>query len=383
MRRTLAAILLAGWLVAGCSASGGEGSTIPTTAPTTTTTMAATSTTATSTTTAPATTTTTTTTTMPATTTTTTLPEGFPEEGRVNVLLMGGDSGVGRHGIRTDTMIVLSIDPATGEVAMFGIPRNLWGLPFPPGHPGVGSFDCGDCFGGIANEIYQWGAGRPDLFGEEDPGAAAAKTLLGHLLGLEIHYYALVDLQGFVDVIDAVGGIDIQVFQPISDDEYPNVDGTFSEIDLAPGTYHMEGHQALYYARSRHATDDFNRMARQRCVLQALAQQVNPLTWLGRLAVIREAVATDLPPAVAIYLIELLPDFDTATIAAIRFMPNAPEFAGTENSYIAGWTADRYPMPDRDFIAATVATVLSLPPADAISQLGLQPLETVCGPAAP
>ena len=78
--------------------------------------------------------TTTTTTTLPPTTTTT-LPEGFPEEGRVNILLMGGDSGVGRRGIRTDTMIVVSIDPETGWIAMFGIPRNLWGLPLPPGHP--------------------------------------------------------------------------------------------------------------------------------------------------------------------------------------------------------------------------------------------------------
>ncbi len=382
MRRTVAVVLAAGLLAAGCDAGGGEGTTVPATAPTTTTSTTTTAPTTTTTTTTAPPPTTTTTTTMP-TTTTTTLPEGFPAEGRVNVLLMGADSGIGRRGVRTDTMMVLSIDPATGGVAMFGIPRNLWGLPFPPGHPAAGSFDCGDCFGGIANEIYQWAAGRPDLFGEEDPGAAAAKVIFGHFLGLEIHYYALVDLQGFVDVVDAVGGIDIRVLQPISDEEYPNVDGTFSEIDLAPGTYHMDGHEALYYARSRHSSDDFNRMARQRCVLQALARQVSPLTWLGRLAVIREAVATDLPPAVAIYLIELLPDFDTAAIVAIRFMPDAPEFAGTESTYLAGWTADRYPIPDRDLIAATVAAVLGLPPAEAIAQLGLQPLEAVCGAVEP
>jgi len=141
---------------------------------------------------------------------------------------------VGRRGIRTDTMIVLSIDPATGWVAMFGIPRNLWGLPLPPGHPAQGSFACGDCFGAIANEIYPWGLGRPDLFGEESPGAAAAEDLLGHLLGIDIHYFALVDLAGFVDVIDALGGVDIVVQHPIHDDEYTNVDGTYSVKDLAP-----------------------------------------------------------------------------------------------------------------------------------------------------
>ena len=83
---------------------------------------------------------TTTTSTRPPTSTTTTLPEWFPEQGRLNILLMGGDSGVGRTGIRTDTMIVVSIDPETGWTAMFGIPRNLFGLPFPPGHAAVGSW---------------------------------------------------------------------------------------------------------------------------------------------------------------------------------------------------------------------------------------------------
>ena len=88
---------------------------------------------------------------------------------------------------------------------------------------------------------------------------------------------------------------------------------------------------------------------------------------------------TDLPDSALIYLIGLLPEVDTGEIVSIRFMPNAPEFAGTPTSYIADWTADRYPIPDRDFIAQTVATALSLPPAEAIATLNLQPLEAVCG----
>ncbi len=360
------------------SACGSGGATTTTTPSTTTATTAAPVTTTTTTTRPPTTTTTTTTTTLPPTTTTT-LPEGFPAKGRVNILLMGGDSGIGRRGIRTDTMIVVSIDPETGWVAMFGIPRNLWGLPLPPGHPARGAFDCGDCFGAIANEIYPWGLSRPDLFGEENPGAAAAEDLLGYLLGIEIHYFALVDLAGFVGIIDAVGGLDIQVLHPIHDDEYPNVDGTYSVKDLAPGTYHMNGEQALYYARSRHATDDFNRMGRQRCVLQAIAEQSNPLALLGQFDTIKDNVLTDLPDAAILYLIDLLSEANTDEIVSIRFMPNAPEFAGTPTSYIADWTADRYPIPDRDFIAQTVATALSLPPAEAIATLNLQPLEAVCG----
>jgi LCP family protein required for cell wall assembly len=372
------AVVLLAALAAGCNSTGTADTTTTTRPPTTTTTAPPTTTT----TTRPPTTTSTSTTTVP-TTTTTTLPEGFPAEGRVNILLMGGDSGVGRRGIRTDTMIVISIDPATGWIAMFGIPRNLWGLPLPPGHSAQGSFECGDCFGAIANEIYPWGLTRPDLFGEENPGAAAAKDLLGYLLGIDIHYFALVDLAQFVEVIDAIGGVDIEVLYPIHDDEYPNVDGTYSVKDQAPGIYHMNGTQALYYARSRHATDDFNRMGRQRCVLQAVAQQSSPLALLGRFDTIKESVLTDLPDSAILYLIDLLPEVNTDEIVSIRFMPDAPEFAGTPTSYIADWTADRYPIPNRDFIAQTVATALSLPPAEAIATLNLQPLAAVCGDPQP
>ena len=375
-------LALAGVLaVAACSTGGA----VPTTRPPTTT-LAATTTTSTTrppTTTSTSTSTSTTTTTLPPTTTTTTLPPGWPEEGRVNVLLLGGDSGIGRRGIRTDTMIVVSIDPGTGWLAMFGIPRNLWGLPLPPGHPSRGSFACGDCFGAIANEIYPWGLDRPDLFGEVNPGAAAAKEILGHLLGLDLHYFALVDLEGFVDVIDAAGGVDIVVRRQIDDYAYPEVDGTYSERTLAPGTYHMDGEQALYYARSRHATDDFNRMGRQRCVLQAVAQQTNPLTLLGMFDTVAESVLTDVPESALLRLIDLLPEMNLDEIVSIRFMPDAPEFAGTPTAYIAGWTPDRYPIPNRDFIAETVAAALSLPPAEAIATLNLQPLEAVCGEAEP
>ncbi|MFH1331260.1 MAG: LCP family protein [Actinomycetota bacterium] len=373
---TLVAVLL----MAGCDEGAREGTTVPATAaPTSTAALTTTTGATTTTTTTPATTTTTTTTTTMPTTTTTTLPEGFPAAGRVNLLLMGGDSGVGRRGIRTDTMIVLSIDPVSGWTAMFGIPRNLWGLPLPPGHPAQGSFACGDCFAAIANEIYPWGLSRPDLFGETSPGAQAAGDLLGYLLGIDIHYFALVDLAGFVEVIDTVGGVDIVVNQQIYDEEYPNVDGTFSVVDLQPGTYHMDGHQALYYARSRHGSDDFNRMGRQRCVLQAIAEQADPLLLLTQAGAIRDNVLTDLPVSAALYLIDLLPRVDMDQIVSIRFMPNAPEFAGTPTSYIAAWTADRYPIPDRDFIVQTVATALSLPPLEAIETLNLQPLEEVCG----
>jgi len=368
-------------LLAACSGGGAVMTTAaPTTAAPTTTTTPTTSlatTTTAPTTTAPSTTTTTTTT--APTTTTTTLPEGFPAEGRVNILLLGGDSGIGRRGVRTDSMMVVSIDPATGGVAMFGIPRNLINLPLPPGHPAQGSFACGDCFPRIANEIYPWGLERPDLFGELNPGGQAAKDLLGYLLGLEIHYFALVDLEGFVDIIDTVHGVDIEVKREIRDEEYPNVDGTFSVVDVPPGRYHMDGEEALYYARSRHGSDDHDRMGRQRCVLHAIATQPHPLLLLTEMDRIREKVLTDMPASAVILLLGLLPRADLDEVVSIRFWNEAPELAGSDLRYIRGWSPDRYPIPDREVIAQTVAIALSLPPAEAIATLNLQPLEEVCG----
>ena len=315
-------------------------------------------------------------------TTTTTLSAVFPEEGRVNILLLGGDSGVGRRGMRTDTMIVVSIDPETGWTAMFGIPRNLIQLPIPPGHPAQGAWACGDCFEAIANELYGWGLSRPDLFGEPNSGANAMKDLLGYLLGLDIHYYALVDLEGFVEIIDAIGGVDIYVPERVYDTEYPNVDGTYSVIDLQPGTYHMDGEMALYYARSRQGSTDFNRMNRQRCVLEALVEQADPVTLIHELPTIVPAVEgsvfTDVPMDELSAFVDLVSKVNTEEIVSIRFMPYAPEFVGTPTSYIAAWTEDRYPIPDRDFIAETVATALSLPPLEAIEVLNLQPLDDIC-----
>jgi len=315
-------------------------------------------------------------------TTTTTMSAIFPEEGRVNILLLGGDAGVGRRGIRTDTMIVVSIDPATGWTAMFGIPRNLIQLPIPPGHPAQGAWACGDCFDMIANELYGWGLSRPDLFGGPNSGATAMRDLLGYLLGIDIHYYALVDLEGFVEIIDAIGGVDIYVPERVYDTEYPNVDGTYSVIDLQPGTYHMDGEMALYYARSRQGSTDFNRMNRQRCVLEALAEQVDPVTLIHELPTIvpavEESVFTDVPMDELAAFVELLTKVNTDEIVSIRFMPYAPEFAGTPTSYIAAWSEDRYPIPDRDLIAETVSTALDLPPLEAIEVLNLQPLSDIC-----
>jgi LCP family protein required for cell wall assembly len=338
-------------------------------------------------------------TTVPSTTSS--VPTAFPSEGRVNLLLMGGDAGVGRTGIRTDSMIVVSIDPETGWTAMFGIPRNLRRMPVPPDHAiatftggaGTGSSsttgstvpwsNCPGCFPALAWDIYAFGLEHPELFGGQNSGATAAKTLLGYLLGIEIHYFAIVDLEGFVDIIDAIGGIDITIPEDLYDPAYPNEDGTTEEKRLSAGAQHLDGHDALFYARSRQQSDDFNRMNRQRCVLEALAEGSDPVELLQGLPsivpAIEESVRTDVAIASIPDFLDLMSKVNTDEIVSIRFMPNAPEFSGTPTSYIANWTDDGFPIPDRDFIADTVDTALSLPPLEAIQVLNLQPLDDVCG----
>ena len=319
------------------------------------------------------------------TTTATTLSDAFPTEGRVNLLLLGADTGVDREGVRTDTMIVVSIDPQTGWTAMFGIPRNLRRMPLPPDHPASNWWGdaCPGCYPQLVNLLYGDGLTRPDIWGGPNSGANSMKGTLGHLLGLEIHYFALVDLEGFVDIVDAIGGVDIFVTSRVYDSAYPNPDGTVSEIDLAPGVHHLDGAMALYYARSRQGSDDFDRMSRQRCVLQAIAAQTDPVTAVRQfpslVPAIERSVITDIAVAKIPDFIALLGKVNVEEIVSIRFMPNAPEFAGTPTSYIAEWTAEGFPVPDRDFIAQTVATAVSLPPLEAIQALGLQPLEDVCG----
>ncbi len=331
------------------------------------------------------------TTTAPTATTSIVVPDTFTDGTRVNVLIMGGDAGVDRQGIRTDSMIVVSIDPQTGWTAMFGIPRNLIQVPIPDSSPAHGAWDCpGGCFPLIANEIYQTALAHPDLFpGGANAGGNATKAIFGYLLGIDIDYFALVDLDGFITMIDAVGGVDINVQTRIYDENYPNPDGTLTTIVIDPGTYHMDGETALQYARSRHGDPeaDFGRMNRQKCVLEALAAQADPLTLFRELPTfvpaIEQSVRTDIPISDLPAFIELAAKADLTDVVSIRFMWDAPEFKGTSTSYIKAFTSERYPIPDRDFIAQTVHTALSLPPAEAIATLHLQPLEDVCGPIQP
>ena len=262
-----------------------------------------------------------------ASTTTTTVVEETPwdELDRLNILLLGGDFGVGRTGIRTDTMITVSIDPKTGEAAMFQVPRNWTYAPLPEG---MGVWDC-DCYPELTNELWVMGEQYPDAFpGPGTPSENAVKGMISEFLGIPIHYYALVNLDGFVDIIDSIGGVEIYVPQRIVDDEYPLLDGTLTELVIEAGEQHMNGEEALAYARTRHADSDYFRMNRQKCVLEAAMEQTDPASLIlnfGKFAdVIKNTTTTDIPVDLLPTLVELLPAVDIENIVSVRFIP--PEY---------------------------------------------------------
>jgi len=306
---------------------------------------------------------------LPASTTTTTAPL-WAGTGRLNLLLLGGDAGVGRTGIRTDTMIVVSVDPETGDTAMMQVPRNFARMPLPEN---LHVNEC-NCFSDIANAIYQFGNRHPEFYPDAtDPGAALLMASLQRLLGIQIQLYALVDLEGFVDMVNAVGGVDVYVPKRVYDRNYPHEDGSTEVIDIAPGEYHMDGHLALAYARSRHGSDDYNRMGRQRCVLEAMLKEADPVTMALRFGPIADAitkyVTTNIPIEQLPSLVALLPKLDSERIVSVRFMPP---------TYVSGYTSDRYSIPDLDKIRETVSLVTHVSAQEAIAALGLDPLSSTC-----
>ncbi len=164
----------------------------------------------------------------------------FGEKKRVNVLLLGGDGGEGRDGVRTDTVIVASIDTDTGDTTLFSLPRNLEDLPFPAGTELAelfpDGFDAGSESESLLNAVYRNGpALYPDALGAptDNPGADWLKLGVGEALGLPIDYYVLVNLDGFSQLVDALGGITVNVNYYVPVGGIPNAQ--LPDSYIAPG----------------------------------------------------------------------------------------------------------------------------------------------------
>ncbi|HEY0258733.1 MAG TPA: LCP family protein [Lacisediminihabitans sp.] len=228
-----------------------------------------------------------------------------PVDGRYNILLLGGDAGADRVGLRPDSTSIASIDATTGATTIIGIPRNLEQVPFAKGSPLYGPFpdgyDCGDLC--LIDYLYTYAEEHPSLYPKAEsqgssPGIEAMKDAAEGVLGLKIQYYALIDMQGFADLIDALGGITIDV---PARTPYGGVTGATPQGYFEVGKQKMDGQAALWYARTRYDSNDFQRMARQRQVQEAMLKQFQPSVVLSKFQAIAAAgaqvVKTDIPSA--------------------------------------------------------------------------------------
>ncbi|MGD9696299.1 MAG: LCP family protein [Thermoleophilia bacterium] len=274
------------------------------------------------------------------------LTPGWPRGGRLTVLLIGGDAGPGRSGLRTDTMVVATLDAETRRGALLSLPRNLADVPLP--YP-ASSRVPGGRYPDILNSLYGWARANADAFpGGPDPGATALKSVAANLTGLRIDYYALVDFRGFVEMVDALGGVTVDVPTPVLDRVSPPEEGDdWIRIDLQPGRHHLDALEAFAYVRARSQSSDYDRIRRQRCVLTSLASQADTVRLLRafpRLArAARDNVQTDIPRRVLPDLIRLVSGVRTRDVASLGFTPPA---------YSAGFADGGYPIPDIPAIRA-------------------------------
>ena len=267
-------------------------------------------------------------------------------DGRYNILLLGGDSGVGRVGMRPDSLQLASIDAETGRAVLFGFSRETENIHFRAGSVMAGlmpqGWACGDeC---LLNGLYTWGTEHRKLFpaGTKDAGLLATREAIEALTGLDIQYYVLVDLKGFKSMVDAVGGLDIAVQRrtPI---------GSQHEIKgwIKAGNQHLDGYHALWYARSRANSTNYERMARQRCVVTAMVKQLDPQTIVLHFSDIARATKgvfrTDVPQEALASLATLAVKTKTQKITSVNFVP----------PLINPWKYD--PQVVRDTVASTIA----------------------------
>jgi LCP family protein required for cell wall assembly len=276
---------------------------------------------------------------------------------RLNILLLGVDQRQGDATFNTDTMIVVSIDPVTKNVALFSLPRDTVDVPLPVAAQGV----FGSVYRGKINSLWTNARNRPDAFPGTDRqrGYNAIKEALGTLYHLNIQYYVMVNFQGFRQVVDTLGGVTIDVQNPVVDDKYPGDNGTDLRVYIPAGPQHMTGAQALVYARSRHGSSDFDRAARQQRMILSIREQTSPQTVLDNLqpllAALKSSFKTDIPLDQLPALIQLSSQVNTANIRSYVFSP--PRF-GTEGYPNGSYSIE----PNVALIRSTVANAFKIDP---------------------
>ncbi|WP_307783817.1 MULTISPECIES: LCP family protein [unclassified Salinibacterium] len=289
-------------------------------------------------------------------------PTKEPIDGRYNILLLGGDAGADRDGLRPDSITLASIDAETGEAVLIGLPRNMERTPFVEGSPlaakypdGYGVYGC-DVDVCLLNSVYtEVELNTPELYPDavangSTPGIEAMRDAVEGITGLSIQYYALIDMQGFSDLIDSLGGVTINVEEAVP----IHADAEFTIVAewIPAGVQVMDGYHALWYARSRHDTTDYDRMERQRQLQQAVVEQFTPSNVLTKFQAIASAssqvVTTDIPQGSLGYFVNLASKTRSLPIGSLELVPANdidPEYPDFEyvRELVAGVTTSSVP----------------------------------------
>ncbi len=222
-------------------------------------------------------------------------------------------------------MMILSVDTVTGDSALFSIPRNMYNVPLPK--ESRNAFPC-RCYPQLLNSLYVYASAHPGQFpGKDDVrGLRALQMAVGTLIDRKLDGMVVVKLQGFVKLINAIGGLTIDVPYSIHDDRYPLENGQgYVTIDIHAGKQHMTGRKALMYARSRHQDSDYGRMARQQIVIDAIGKKLLKEPLLVRLPdlldIAKNNLWTNLKTRDLPDLASLAEQVDLKAMQKIRFIP--------------------------------------------------------------
>ena len=292
------------------------------------------------------------------------------KQGRYNILLMGGDADRNRAGLRPDSMTVASVDAETGRTVLVSLPRNLEGAPFPAYSPLHKKFPNGyrcanrSC---MLNAIYTYATEHKKLYpGVKNPGAQATKEAIEGATGLVINYWVLIDLKGFEALVDAVGGINMDVYRKVP------IGGGSTKISgyvEAGKARHLNGDEALWFARSRADSSDYDRIVRQKCVMTAMLNQLDPMTVLTKFNKIarasKQVVATDIPTSDINTMLDLAVLAKRVPVSSVAIMPpliqpGDPDFAvvrtAVQNKIAKSEAADAKAADPNPTPAPTVST---------------------------
>ena len=278
-----------------------------------------------------------------------------PIDGRFNILVLGSDAGNDRFGIRPDSISVFSVSEKTGKVAVIGIPRGLEHVPFSADSPlwkvYPNGWDClNEC---LINALYKNVTDKhADLYPDAEKlgstaGVEATKDAVEGVTGLKITSYVMLEMHAVSKLIDALGGVTIDVKQRLPIGGQAD-DGSDAKGWIEVGKQKMNGYTALWYARSRHTTSDFDRMKRQKEVQAAMLKQLNPATIFTRFQEIAAAskslVKTDIPKDMLPTYLELANKVKKRGMKVLDLVPS--------NGYHPG-------NPDYTKIKADVAKIIS------------------------